>query len=334
MVREEKGNKLGDKKILSGILINDDALLLFLGKWLGFVDAHAVESDISEIARAKISKKVEQVLQQVGLSGRCLLDQFDAVNLSFKCYDFYSDRCVNVTVCPSDYWDKTGYSLQVDFGSEKKGYAFCGYSMEPAPSLDMTEYTKRNEAAKTSLYRKLSTCSYFSILRAGDYELSILLEVPGEGREENYYLDNESDLETYLLGLTFPVSIEDVYRKLNLDKNAFSRIELRAIKYDDEKKVTVTDVILLSDGKLLTFAVTRGAKTVFLDGDHWTFINRVENDETITISQNDVDGNLDFSWENLCSSAIPQVVSVQEHVGTAYKEVQMTRELKKNVLGE
>lgn len=333
MVREEKGNKLGDKKILSGVLIDDDALLLFLGKWLGIVDAHAVESDISEIVRAEISKKVEQILQQVGLSGRCLLDQFDAADYSFKCYDFYKERCVSVTVCPND-WDKTGYSLQVDSGSEKKGYAFCGYSMEPAPSLDMTEYTKRNEATKTSLYRKLSMCSYFSVVRAGDYELSIFLEVPSEGREENYYLGNESDLETYLLGLTFPVSIEEVYRKLNIDKNAFSRIELRAIKYDDEKKVTVTDVILLSDGKVLTFAVTRGAKTVFLDGDHWTFINRVENAETITISQNDVDGNVDFSWENLRSSAIPQVVSVQEHVGTAYKEVQMTRELKKSVLGE
>lgn len=333
MTREEAENKLGDKEILSNVLINDEALLLFLGKWLGVVDSHVLESDISKATRVEISKKIRQILQQVGLSGRCLLDQFDAANYSFKCYDFYSDRYVDVIVCPND-WNKTGYSLQVDFGNEKKGYAFSGYSVDPAPILALSEYTKRDKLGKISFYRKLSTCSYFAIVKDGAYELSIFLEVPNDGREGNYYLENESDLENYLLGLTFPISIEDVYRKLNVDKSSFSRINLRAIRQDDEKKIMVTDVISISDGKVLTFAITRGAKTVFLDGNHWTFIDRTTGDEMITISQNTIDGNVDFHMENIHSSAIPQEVFVQEHVSTAYKEVQMMRELKKNVLGE
>ena len=104
-------------------------------------------------------------------------------------------------------------------------------------------------------------------------------------------LDNEKELMKYLVGLTFPISIVDVYKKIceiSLgDVSKYSRIVIRCCNVKDNVKET--DLIVLEDGNFGEFGITKNDKTIFIDkyGNYTYRMSDLTTDVEISISSDD-----------------------------------------------
>lgn len=104
-------------------------------------------------------------------------------------------------------------------------------------------------------------------------------------------LENEKELQRYLMNLTFPISIEKVYKdicEISLgDVSKYSRIVLQCC--DNKKNGMVSDLIVLENGNLEKFGMTKNDKTMFIDkyGNFSYRISDLETDFSVNISGDD-----------------------------------------------
>lgn len=110
-------------------------------------------------------------------------------------------------------------------------------------------------------------------VKNGDYKFYLEVDF-NEIDEFGKKLDNEIELQKYLMNLEFPISIEEVYKKIceiSLgDVSKYSRIVLQCC--DNSKNGMITDMIVLSDGNFEKFGMTKDGITVFIDkNDNFTY---------------------------------------------------------------
>ena len=131
-------------------------------------------------------------------------------------------------------------------------------------------------------------------LEKNDYELSLCVDSPDCGIYYGniYNLNNEKELIKYLCSLTFPVKIDEVYKKIcdiSLgDVNEYSFVSLKVTKYDSIDGLDeVIDEITLRNGVLEDFIITRNNKTIRIDGNdnYWIYEKKMDNG-TLLVSYN------------------------------------------------
>lgn len=171
-----------------------------------------------------------------------------------------------------------------------------------------------------------------------DYELSLCVDSPDCGIYYGniYNLNNENELIKYLCSLTFPVKIDEVYKKIcdiSLgDTSEYSYVSLKVTKYDlvdglDE----VTDEITLRNGLLENFIITKNNKTIRIDenDNYWIYEKKMD-DGTLLVSYNRKDDKYiqgivdDDRLGNSGKSVGDDLVDVG---GNAIKDVEDTKKL-------
>jgi len=118
----------------------------------------------------------------------------------------------------------------------------------------------------------------------GDYILDLKIVKPigmvlplyDDGRDAKYKLGNENEVENYLVNLSLPVSVVDVYKELcelfGNDMSIFPEFRLSLSRSDDTGVIRLTDIIDLKDGNLEKFGITEGVRTIFVDkDDNWSY---------------------------------------------------------------
>lgn len=86
-----------------------------------------------------------------------------------------------------------------------------------------------------------------------------------------FRMKNEEQLQQYLLGLSFPLKIDEVYKKIveiSIDSiNEYPNFNLKVERKLDEKKQKTTGRISLNYGQLKIFTMTIEGKTISIDSD-------------------------------------------------------------------
>lgn len=133
------------------------------------------------------------------------------------------------------------------------------------------KYAIKNQNNENTLIRNFDVYrSSFAILN-GEYNFSLVVadkfgnkKSHNESRNYVSVVPNEQDVIDYLLDLSFPCTIEEVYKKINRlslkNIESFPHVVLKI-----EKKGKKTDAIKLVDGAWSEFTRTNNGKTVSLD---------------------------------------------------------------------
>lgn len=172
--------------------------------------------------------------------------------------------------------------FEISYHNRKKKFIYSPARKDGEVLFQPYNCKIENHDNKSTLIRNFNeSSSLFSVLN-GEYNFSLAV-VPKSGvmrsnlssdyNQESsknyvYVLPNEQDLADYLLGLSFPCAIEEVYKKINRlslkDIEAFSHIALEIKKKEEEKEIK-TDAIKLVDGTWSEFTKTSAGETISLD---------------------------------------------------------------------
>lgn len=106
--------------------------------------------------------------------------------------------------------------------------------------------------------------------------IDIVLPLYENGRYAKYRLGNENEIESYLVNLSFPTSIVDVYKEicelLGNNMGIYPEFRLCLSRKDDAGEIKLTDMIDLKDGNLEKFGMSDGVRTIFVDkDDNWSY---------------------------------------------------------------
>ena len=169
----------------------------------------------------------------------------------------------------------------IDYQNEKKFYTYQRpYEKTDKPQLYLRQINIRNASNNNTLERTFIYYDGF-YLKNNQYYLSINVKIPDSMKKSNldndiFRLKNEDELQQYLLGLTFPLDIREVYKKLcDISLNSIKEyplIELEIRKQVDEINFKTTDKIILKHGTLCNITITKEKNTYIIDSDeNWTY---------------------------------------------------------------
>jgi hypothetical protein len=187
----------------------------------------------------------------------------------------------------------------------KKSYA-CQYSMETKKEyLRLQWQSIKNPDNGNTFYHLLSRYScQLSVGKEIDgaaYEFSIYASKPDTIAESGFItpdgdfeLKNTEELQKYLLGLSFPISIDEVYKRLceiSLSPvSKFPSLTLKGTKKVGEEEPKTTDLVVMVDGEIKEFAMTKNGDTISVgESGEWS----CESDH-YSVSQ-DEKGNVTYS---------------------------------------
>ncbi len=169
-------------------------------------------------------------------------------------------------------------------------------------SLYLKSYTIKNNPTGFTLTRNFTAHEYKSNLNNDQYKLSIIIrkKIQPETRlslpvkMEPFYLKNEEVVEKYLLGLSLPINLIEVYEKvteLALDNiSDYDLIEFKIQSKNNNKELQTTDLIRLDNNRLTGFRGIWDGKDIFVDQagncsiekDNLSIIKR--SDETVNLN--------------------------------------------------
>ena len=256
----------------------------------------------------------------------CYLSGLDRKNFTFNCHLKKANKDVKISM----RWEDIDNLARITLEDDEKivSYEHLFYRKEKLSSVIPSHYTlKRGDK---SCFRFVSgSHAEYTLRDQDDHSLKIDVERPDWIEEPiydyQYRLDHEPELEEYLLGLTFPIDISEVYKKLisiSLGKAAY----YPGIKIEAKKgEQNTTDRIHLFYGELLDFMITRDGKRVHIDKDgNWSF-----DMDGISVNRS-VDGKVGYninanSYDDLLASLS------QNHFVTAQKEVEGIKQYSKSL---
>ncbi len=337
------------------VIIEDSELQVIIGQWLGILSSKQVfgnshfaiytrlsvkdlmnQVDIPAEKFKEITTKFGLLLKIVGIENTetCTLNQFDKNNLSFNCH--FNNRNTNANI--SLKWSDILYSgteFIINYKNESKTYDYLPeVEEENKPTrLNLHHYTIKNPENDNSCFRYLSPYSAYFRLTNGEYSLSIEMKRPENikvNMKINYdyifKIENEEQLQQYLLGLTFPVEINEVYKKIceilitTVDKYPSFKIEIKEKK--DEKNNKTTDMIDLHHGQVKQIIITKNEKTIAIDNDgNWSY-----DSPKLTIKQNNK-GTIDYSLNATHSDELSTALTPFEQYSKVCQEVEQIRKL-------
>ncbi|MDE6284497.1 MAG: hypothetical protein K2M17_02005 [Bacilli bacterium] len=170
-------------------------------------------------------------------------------------------------------------------------------------------------------------------LHCGDSILSVSVDSPNEREGETFYLENEESFENYLLGLSVPFAVDDIFKKFSElclgDKNSYPSIMVKIEKKVENERIDVTDDIALNYGQVTSFIVTRNGKTISLDENNgWSYRTA-----DLSVIKDSESGKMDVNASSL-SDLTTECFDITSEVTAASQEVEMIRKLRKKLLEE
>ena len=202
--------------------------------------------------------------------------------------------------------------------------------------MELQSYTIKNSENGNSCYRYLSPYKAYFTLENGEYCFLIEIDRPKSIKVDvfsNYVfrLKNEEQLQQYLLGLTFPLKIDEVYNKIcEISTNCveeYPNFEIRVERKIDKKNNKKTDLISLKHGRFNQFIITKNGITISIDNNgNWSY-----DSQKFIISQNN-NGNINYSLNSTSSDELFNVATPFEHYNEVSQEVEKVRKLTKDII--
>lgn len=338
------------------VIFKDINLEVTIGQWLGIFSSlvgrgnsefkiytHLAAEELMEFLRPSssdldtVALKFGALLKSIGVdsSETCVLGNFDKDKFAFKCHFANSNEDVSMKASWGDGID-FGPELTIESEKESKTYDYISEYKERPASLHLQHSTIKNPDNDSSCYRFMSPYSLSLSLSNGSHNLELNISRPNYNvddprRDEDFVLKNEDELRQYLLGLSFPINIGEVYKdicRISIDSvRSFPKFKLIVKEKTDKDKEKITDMVSLSYGNLEKFVMTKDGRTIGLDGDdNWSY-----GLGNLSLSQQD--GAVSYSL-----SAVPQkeflaVASPFEQLDKANKEVNQAKVYVKSILG-
>lgn len=360
---KDKGNKLAnipkseiELSDVPNVVFEDFELQVTIGQWLGILSSQQSfgTSGITiytHLSAGELMKKVniptqkiEEIVTKFGLllklagidnAETCILSQFDKDNFSFNCHFNNSGNDAKISLRWGSMMDY-GPQFIIDYPNENKTYDYHEeYNGEPI-RLELQSYTIKNSENGSSCYRYLSPYKVYFNLKNGEYCFLIEIDRPKSIKVDvfsNYVfrLKNEEQLQQYLLGLTFPLKIDEVYNKIcEISTNCveeYPNFEIRVERKIDKKNNKKTDLISLKHGQFNQFIITKNGITISIDNNgNWSY-----DSQKFIISQNN-NGNINYSLNSMSSDELFNVATPFEHYNEVSQEVEKVRKLTKDII--
>ena len=335
------------------VIFEDLELQVTIGQWLGILPSQQGFGNsgftiYTHLSAKKLMKKVntpakkfEEIVTKFGLllkitgienTETCTLNQFDKDNFSFNCHFNNSGNDANISLRWGDMID-FGPEFTINYQNESKTYDYWAESEEKPTRLKLQHYTIKNPENENSCYRYLSPYTAYFTLTNGEYSLSIEIKRPESIKVDvfsNYVfrLEDEKQLQQYLLGLTFPLEINEVYKKI-CEISTSSLNEYPSFKIEVKRKLNnkTTDMISLNHGQLQNFIITKGGRTITIDSyGNWSY-----DSPKLIISQSDK-GNINYSLKSIPSDELLAASSPFEQYSEVSQEIEQVRKLTKTML--
>ncbi len=244
----------------------------------------------------------------------CIIDQFNQDNFSFHTHFYKGNKDYTMSFRWGDPIDELA---QITFSNDTRSdtYEYLHFNDDRPSELIPYHYTVKN--GQTSCYRYLSPYSAPYQVSNGEYNFIIDVARPESITEPGYngyrfHLKNETQLEEYLLGLSFPFDISEVYKKIqqiSLGKvSNYPSIKMEVKRKIDEKNSVITDQISLKDGKLNFFTMTKGDKTITIDKDNnWSYTS-----SKVSIENNN-DGSIQYKLNTKSYQELEEALSCNQY---------------------
>lgn len=287
--------------------------------------------NISPKEMKEIETEFGFLLKLVGIEETevCTLNQFDRDNFSFHCH-FNSGSDATISLRWGSFMDSPPKFI-INYQNESKIYSYWKDSTKKI-ELTLESYSTKNEKNGTSCFRYLSPYTAYFTIQNKEYTFSVEIGNPTPSKtysNKAFKLKNEEELREYLLDLSFPFEINEVYKKIceiSIDSvHKYPRFKLEVEKKLDEKNKKTTDKLSLAYGQLERFIIVRNGKTISIDSNgNWSY-----DSEKLTLSQKEGEINYHFT---IPSKELSTIASPLEQYSAVCEEINKIKILTKNIL--
>lgn len=338
------------------VVFQDIELQTTIGQWLGLLSSSKgygnssfsvyTHLDADELLRSRsipkriydeINEKFGTLLKFAGIDKdeTCIISDFDKQDFSFNCHLNNSDEDCKISLRWGDFFE-SGPEFTMNRGNESRTYDYVAESEDTPIGLSLQHWTIKNPENGNSCFRYYSPYSIGFSLSNDNYTLSIDISRPDNNKpvdyNDNFKLKNEEELTQYLLGLSFSLKIDEVYKKICeisvVDSvKDFPNFKVAVEKKEKEKRSEITDRISLNHGQLRDFIITKDGRKIIIDSDgNWSFES-----PRLNVSQN-ADGLIHFSLNAIQSSELNSTISPMEQFNKTKKEVDGVKVFVKTIL--
>ena len=253
----------------------------------------------------------------------CFVTVFDKDNLTFK-LNVGSKESYDVRLRWGDFFD-----FYPEFEMKGKNFSktYVLSETEDASKLRLDKYSLTADS-NVRVGRYLSFFNAYFDWQNGDKFLSIDIGNLRPNVGSIFYLENEDALMQYLLSLSSPIDIVEVFKKvrelsLGDDLLKYSKILIKVFKSEENKEIE-TDVIEICYGKVRQIKKTQDNKTISFDENgNWTF-------ENPSLSVVKGDGKIKISMDSSSSDELVGI-SPLESYNKAGEEVEKVQKLVRDI---
>lgn len=280
--------------------------------------------DVDDNDLEKIKYTFGKLLADTGIASDevCFVSAFDKDNLTFK-LNVGNKESFDVILRWGDFFD---FYPEFEIKGKDFSKTYVLSETEDASKLRLDKYSLTDN--NTTVSRDLSRVAAYFGWQSDDKFLSIRIEDSGFDVNRIFYLGNEEALMQYLLSLSSPIDIVEVFQKvrelsLGDDLSKYSNILIKVFKSEENKEIE-TDVIEICYGKVRQIKKTQDNKTISFDeNDNWTF-------ENPSLSIKKGDGKIKMS---IASSSSYELLSISplESYNKAGEEVEEVQRLVRNL---
>lgn len=280
--------------------------------------------DVDDNDLEKIKYTFGKLLADTGIASDelCFVSAFDKENLTFK-LNVGNKESYDVKLRWGDFFDFFP-EFEIKGKDACKTYILSDNDKDLKLRLDRYSLTDNN----TTVSRELSIVAAYFGWQSDDKFLSIRIEDSGFDVNRIFYLGNEEALMQYLLSLSSPIDIVEVFKKvrelsLGDDLSKYSNILIKVFKSEENKEIE-TDVIEICYGKVRQIKKTQDNKTISFDeNDNWTF-------ENPSLSVKKGDGKIKISMDSSSSDELVGISPLDSYI-KAGEEVEKVAQLVRNL---
>ena len=336
------------------IVFNDVNLEVTVGQWLGLLSNTKVNNEgsiqiythlsaeelrnktnISNEKFNEINRTFRELLTKVGIDSNeiCILDKFDKENFSFNCHLKNENKDAKISLRWGDFIDFLP-EFVIELDNRKKVYEYSEPYEDRDYKFQLQCEDDKNVENENSYHRFYSPYSVPITITNDNYKFELNV-----ANEEDlnvdlisryvFELNNEEKLKEYLLGLSLPIKIDEVYKKIceiSLDSiEKYPAFSIKVTQKIDKENSKVTDKIVLKYGKLEEFKITRNGKTIYIDKNNcWRYDNN-----KIYASENE-NGDINFEAKGMSKEEILKL-NIDEQIKLIDDDIEQVKKLSKTL---
>jgi len=277
-----------------------------------------------------LTKKFRYILSLIGIDKNeiCILDNLYCDNSrcdSFICKLKNANEIIKLTISYGSPI-KTERVIKVDYNNTAMIYQFRGFNSKQ----DILKLEQIIIKENDNIYlREFSPISCKIKIKNDKYTFSLFTYSINPNNKNDLILPNEEEVKKYLLSLTFPINITEVYTNLYnlslINYDSINNLSIRVEKINENHSV-ITDEIIINNDKLDLLTVTKNGKTITLDNDgNWTYVYK-----KLVVNGNSSD-EIDYTLKSISYDEISNYESLTDRIDTAKNEIAEVRKLSLNM---